>query len=124
MSVVVYHYKGCSTCRKARKFLEGAGVDALLVDLKESPPDAVRLAELHAHSGLPVKRFFNTSGQSYRGGGFKDRLPSMSDADAHAALAADGMLIKRPILVVGDTVVRVGFREPEWRAALGLEASS
>ena len=124
MSVVVYHYKGCSTCRRARKFLEAQGVAAVLIDLKESPPDAERLAALHGVSGLPVKRFFNTSGQSYRGGGFKDKLPGMTDADAHAALAADGMLIKRPILVIGDRVVKVGFREPEWRAALGLEASA
>ena len=123
MPVVVYHYKGCSTCRRARKFLEGLGVDAALIDLKENPPDAERLAALHAASGLPVKRFFNTSGQSYRGGGFKDKLPGMTDAEAHAALAADGMLIKRPLLVVDDRTVKVGFREPEWRAALGLAAT-
>ena len=124
MSVVVYHYKGCSTCGRARKFLEGQGVEAVLIDLKQTPPDASRLAALHAASGLPVKRFFNTSGQSYRGGGFKDKLPGMTDAEAHAALAADGMLIKRPLLVVEDRVVEVGFREPQWRAALGLEGST
>jgi len=122
MSVVVYHYAGCSTCRKARKFLKEVGIEAVLIDLKAAPPSAERIAELHAASGLPVKRFFNTSGQSYRGGGFKDKLPGMSEAQACAALAADGMLIKRPILVVDgeSTAVRVGFREPDWRTALTL----
>jgi len=124
MSVVVYHYKGCSTCRKARKFIEKVEQEAVFIDLKDSPPDAERLAALHAASGLPVKRFFNTSGQSYRNGGFKDRLAGMTDTDAHAALAADGMLIKRPILVVDDCTVKVGFREAEWRDALGLGASA
>lgn len=123
MSIVVYHYAGCSTCRKARAFLEAEGHNATLVDLKATPPAAATLAELHAASGLPVKRFFNTSGQSYRGGGWKDRLPDLTDAEAHAALAADGMLVKRPILSVthpdGRRSVAVGFREPQWRAALG-----
>ncbi len=125
MSVIVYHYAGCSTCRKARKFLKEAGQEAVLIDLKAAPPSLERIAELHGASGLPVKRFFNTSGQSYRGGGFKDKLPGMSESEAHAALAADGMLIKRPILVVdgAPVAVRVGFREPEWRTALGLEES-
>jgi arsenate reductase len=122
--ITVYHYAGCSTCRKARKFLVSHNVDVTLVDLKAHPPTADTLAELHASSGLPVKKFFNTSGQSYRGGGFKDRLPTMSDADAHAALAADGMLVKRPILSIqgasGTRVVLVGFKEAAWADALGV----
>ena len=128
MDITVYHYGGCSTCRKARKFLAAHDQTAVLIDLKAEPPSADTLAELHAASGLPVKKFFNTSGQSYRGGGFKDRLPSMSDVEAHDALAADGMLVKRPILSVtradGSRVVCVGFKEPSWASALGLEGSA
>ena len=128
MDITVYHYAGCSTCRKARKFLDSNGLDVTLVDLKASPPTVDILTDLHAVSGLPVKRFFNTSGQSYRGGGFKDRLPSMSDAQAHEALAADGMLVKRPILSVrdaqGNRTVLVGFKEPAWAEALGVETTS
>ena len=128
MDITVYHYGGCSTCRKARKFLAEHDLNADLIDLKAAPPSAATLAGLHASSGLPVKKFFNTSGQSYRGGGFKDRLPGMSDAEAHAALAADGMLVKRPILSVtradGSRTVCVGFKAPTWAAALGLEGLS
>ena len=128
MTITVYHYAGCSTCRKARKFLDARGLEVALVDLKASPPSSEVLAALHAASGLPVKRFFNTSGQSYRNGGFKDRLPSMSDAEAYDALGADGMLVKRPILVVdlpdGGQTVLVGFKEAAWSAALGVEASA
>ena len=125
MGITVYHYAGCSTCRKARKFLAEHHQEALLVDLKAAPPTAATLADLHAVSGLAVKKLFNTSGQSYRGGGFKERLPRMSDSDAHAALAADGMLVKRPILSVtrsdGSRAVCVGFKASSWAAALGLE---
>lgn len=124
MEITVYHYAGCSTCRKARKFLASHDLDVALVDLKASPPSAGALAELHASSGLPVKKFFNTSGQSYRGGGYKDRLPTMSDEAAYQALAADGMLIKRPILSIqaadGSRRVQVGFKEAGWSEALGV----
>ena len=125
MDITVYHYAGCSTCRKARKFLAEHDQTASLIDLKVAPPTAATLAGLHAVSGLAVKKFFNTSGQSYRGGGFKDRLPGMSEPEAHAALAADGMLVKRPILSVirsdGSRVVCVGFKASSWAAALGLD---
>jgi len=121
MDIVVYHYSGCSTCKKARRYLEGRGLTPTLVDLKASPPSAATLAELHAASGLPVKKFFNTSGRSYRGGGWKDKLPDLTDAAAHEALAADGMLIKRPILSVrrGDAhAVTVGFKDAVWDGIL------
>ncbi len=113
----LYWYAGCSTCKKALKFLREAGVEPTLVELKTDPPSAEQIADLHARSGLPLKRFFNVAGQSYRGGGFKDRLPSMSEAEQRQALAADGMLIKRPILDLGS-VVLVGFKAPEWEAAV------
>jgi len=124
MTIIYYHYKGCGTCRKARKFLDlldlgGASVEA--VDLVAESPDAGTLEGLWRRSGLPLRRFFNTSGQSYRQGGFKDRLDAMSEAEQLAALAADGKLVKRPILDLGDAGVLVGFREAEWTAALAAQ---
>lgn len=118
MTVTVYHYPNCSTCRGARKWLEGRGVDAKLVDLVATPPSEKKLKALWKASGLPLKKLFNTSGQSYKSGGFKDRLPAMSEAEQLAALAADGKLIKRPIVDLGDGRVLVGFREAEYAAQL------
>lgn len=116
--MILYHYPKCGTCRKARKWLDEQGVTVELVDLTIDTPDVKALTDLHSRSGLPLKRFFNTSGQSYRGGGFKDRLPSMSSDDQLAALAADGKLIKRPILDTGSTVL-VGFKADAWADAVG-----
>jgi arsenate reductase len=121
-TLTLYHYAGCSTCRKARKWLAARGLEVELVDLKAAPPTAARLGALLDASGLPMKRFFNTSGQSYRQGGWKDRLPGLDRAEALAALAADGMLIKRPVLVVerdgSVRGVRVGFKEALWAELL------
>jgi len=113
MTVTVYQYPKCSTCRKALKWLDARGVDYHSVDIVESPPSKTALKRHWKTSALPIKRFFNTSGQSYRGGGFKDTLPTMSDTAAIEALAADGKLIKRPLLVADDFVL-VGFREEEY----------
>lgn len=115
MAITVYQYPRCSTCRKALKWLEARGVAHETVDLVAEPPDATTLRALWERSGLPVARFFNTSGQSYRAGGFKDLLPKMSDDEALAALAADGKLVKRPLVDGGDFTL-VGFREPDWAA--------
>jgi arsenate reductase len=104
----VYHYPRCSTCRKAMKWLDERGVPYEDTDLVASPPSLSALRDLHRRSGLPLARFFNTSGESYRAGNFKDRLPGMSEADALAALAGDGKLIKRPIVDTGRAVL-VGF---------------
>ena len=117
MSATLYWYSGCSTCTSARKHLVGLGVEPTVVELKTDPPTPGVLADLHARSGLPLKKLFNTAGQSYRRGGFKDRLPGMSDADQYAALAADGMLIKRPILDLGHTVL-VGFKAAAYEGAV------
>jgi arsenate reductase len=121
-TLTLYHYAGCSTCRRARKWLSARGLEVELIDLKTAPPTAERLGALLDASGLPVKRFFNTSGQSYRQGGWKDRLPGLDRAQALAALAADGMLIKRPVLVHegGGAVlgVRVGFKDALWAELL------
>ncbi|MEM9865619.1 MAG: arsenate reductase family protein [Myxococcota bacterium] len=115
---VVYSYAKCGTCRKALRWLEDGGVDVKVVPIVESPPQKAELKRLWKRSGLPIRRFFNTSGQSYRQGGFKDRLSTMSDDEALEALAADGKLIKRP-LVVSEQAVLVGFREPDYEEAFG-----
>lgn len=114
-----YHYSGCSTCRKALSFLRASGVALEAVDLVTSPPDAATLARIWRASGLPLGRLFNTSGESYRAGDFRTRLATMSEAEQLAALAADGKLVKRPILDLGDRA-RVGFDEAGWREVLGI----
>ncbi len=114
--ISVYQYPRCSTCRKALKWLDARGIDYTATDIVASPPSRQVLEDLWRRSGLPLKRFFNTSGVSYRGGGFKDRLPTMSDADQLEALAADGKLIKRPVVDAGEASVLVGFKEAEYEA--------
>lgn len=118
MTLKIWHYEGCGTCKKARKYLDGKGVSYTLVPIVDKPPSFTALKKLHARSGLPIKRFFNTSGQSYRQGGFSVKLPEMSLDEALKALASDGKLIKRP-LVDGGSFVLVGFKEAEWDEALG-----
>jgi arsenate reductase len=114
MTIKMWHYAGCDTCRKARKWLANRRLDVELVPIVDHPPTVEELRSLWERSGLPLKKLFNTSGQSYRGGGFKDRLPTMSDEEALAALAADGKLIKRPLLDAGELAggrALVGFSE-------------
>lgn len=111
-------YPKCSTCQKAKKWLDAHGKAAEPRDIKSQPPTAEELSAWQEKSGLPLKKFFNTSGQSYRALGLKDRLDTMDRAEQLALLAEDGMLVKRPILVDGDTVL-VGFKEADWTAALG-----
>lgn len=111
----IYQYPKCGTCRKALKWLDAHGVEYESVDIVTNPPSRRELSALVKQSGLPVRKWFNTSGQSYRQGGFKEKLEKMNDSDAVAALAADGKLIKRPVLVDGDRVL-VGFDEGAYRA--------
>lgn len=108
-------YPKCSTCRKAKEFLLSRGLAFQERDIKEDRPTTEELREWHARSGLPLHRFFNTSGQLYRSLGLKDRLPSMTEDQQLALLAGDGMLVRRPILVSEDDVL-VGFRPGEWEA--------
>jgi arsenate reductase (glutaredoxin) len=115
MAVHVYQYPKCSTCRKALRWLEARGVAHTTTDLVATPIPAGKLRDLHRRSGLPIARFFNTSGESYRKGGFKDRLGSLSDAQAISELAKDGKLVKRPIVDAG-TAVLVGFDEKAYAA--------
>ena len=114
----VYEYANCGTCKKALKWLDAHGIEYATVPIVDKPPSKAALKKLWKRSGLPIKRFFNTSGKSYREGGFGKKLATMSDDDALAALAADGKLIKRP-LVDGGQFVLVGFKEAEYREAFG-----
>ena len=107
--VTVYHYPNCSTCRKARKWLEAEGVEHDLVNLVESPPSAAELGRILELAEVPFKKLFNTSGVVYREGGYKDRLQSMTQDEALASLATNGKLIKRPILLADDFAL-VGFK--------------
>ena len=111
-------YPKCSTCKRAKKWLDEHGVAYADRHIVEENPTAAELAEWQARSGLPVRRFFNTSGQLYRQMGVKAQLDAgMSDADAFDLLATNGMLVKRP-LVVGEDFVLVGFKEAEWSERL------
>lgn len=118
MPVLFIEYPKCSTCRKAKKWLDEHGINYTDRHIVEDNPTAEELAAWQERSGLPVRRFFNTSGMRYRELGIKAKLDAgMSDEDAFALLATDGMLVKRP-LVIADDAVLVGFREPAWEQAL------
>lgn len=110
-------YPQCTTCRKAKKWLDANGKQYTDRHIRDENPTEQELREWHAKSGLPLKKFFNTNGGLYRSLGLKDRLSSMSDEEQYALLASDGMLVKRPILVTGDSVL-VGFKEKEWTEIL------
>ena len=118
MRVHVYQYPKCSTCRKALKWLGERGVEHADSDLVAQPIPLAKLRELHKRSGLPVARFFNTSGESYRNGGLKEKLKKMSEAEALAALSKDGKLVKRPIVDTGKSVL-VGFDEDAYAEVFG-----
>lgn len=112
--VRVFSYKKCSTCRKALTWLQQAGVEFEEIDITVEPPTVAELRATLELSGLPLPKLFNTSGQSYRNGHFKERLPKMSDNQALSALHEDGKLIKRP-LVLGNQFALVGFNEEAYR---------
>lgn len=112
-------YPKCSTCRKAQKWLDEHDVDYDIRDIKTDNPDLAELELWHQASGLPLKKFFNTSGQLYRSLELSKKLPGMSDAEQYALLASDGMLVKRPILITDDNKVLVGFKEDQWAENLG-----
>ena len=106
-------YPKCSTCRRAKKYLEDKGIEFQDRHIVEENPTEEELTEWIRMSGLPAKRFFNTSGMKYRELGLKDRLPDMSEEEQIRLLAGDGMLVKRPLLIDGERVL-VGFKEKEW----------
>ena len=110
-------YSKCITCQKAQKWLDENGVFYTFRDIKMEHPTYEELSAWHRRSGLPLKRFFNTSGLLYKSMGLKDKLPQMSGDEMLKLLAADGMLVKRPLLV-GNDFVLVGFKEAEWAERL------
>ena len=110
-------YPKCSTCQKAQRWLDSRGIPYELRLIREENPDVDELRLWQQRSGLPLKRFFNTSGLQYKALNLKDRLPQMSEEEQLALLASDGMLVKRPLLV-GEDFVLVGFRENEYAERL------
>ena len=106
-------YPPCSTCKKAKKWLQDHDLTFTARHIKEENPTFEELSDWQAHSGLELKKFFNTSGLVYKNLGLKDKLPGMSREEQLRLLSSDGMLVKRPIVVDGDTVL-VGFREAQW----------
>lgn len=110
-------YPRCSTCQKAKKWLDEHGISYTARHIVEECPTEEELKEWQAASGLPLKKFFNTSGLVYKELQLKDRLPSMSEEEQRKLLAGNGMLIKRPLIVDGDTVL-TGFKEAEWEKSL------
>ncbi|MBO6240619.1 MAG: arsenate reductase family protein [Butyrivibrio sp.] len=113
----VYCYSKCSTCKKALKWLDDNGVSYEQADIKEQHPDEAVLREYYKKSGVPLKKFFNTSGKIYKDLELSKKLPDMSEDEQFRLLASDGMLVKRPLLVSGDRVL-TGFKEDEWKDAL------
>lgn len=116
-------YPQCSTCKKAQRWLEERGIAFETRNIKTNRPTLEELALWHGKSALPLKRFFNTSGQKYRELGLLERLGDMEEQEQLSLLAADGMLVKRPLLVDVDRVL-VGFREKEWEEAFADASDS
>jgi transcriptional regulator, Spx/MgsR family len=115
--MIFFNYNKCSTCIKARKFLEALNIDFISKDAKLDKPNKEDIKSWYEKSGLDIKKFFNTSGNVYKELGLKDKLAGMSLEDKLSLLASDGMLVKRPILVMEDRVL-LGFKEKEWEEAL------
>lgn len=113
----VFRISKMRTCKKAKKWLDEQGISYEDRHIIEDNPTAEELKDWHERSGLPLKRFFNTSGMKYRELGLKDKLPEMSEEEQYELLATDGMLVKRP-LVVGDDFVLIGFKEALWKETL------
>lgn len=116
-TILVYCYPKCSTCKKALQWSESHGILYKLLDIKAEHPDEAALRLYYTMSGLPLRRFFNTSGIPYREQGLSKKLPDMSEDEQLRLLASDGMLVKRPLLV-GNDFVLTGFREAEWAERL------
>ena len=113
----VYCYSKCSTCKKALKWLDEKKIEHEVIDIKADHPDEDALRKYYAISGLPLKRFFNTSGMQYRELELSKKLPDMGEEEQFRLLASDGMLVKRPLLV-GDGFVLTGFKQSEWEEKL------
>lgn len=117
MEILFYQYPLCSTCRKAAQWLREHHIEVTTRHIVETPPSAEELAQWIARSGLPLQKFFNTSGQHYRELNLKERIPTASPKELIALLASDGMLIKRPLLIADEQIL-VGFDPKRWEEAL------
>ena len=113
-------YPKCTTCQRAKKWLDDKKIDYELRDIKLDNPSLEELTEWYNKSGLPIKKFFNTSGLLYKSLDLKNKLPQMTEDEMLKLLATDGMLIKRPLLI-GDDFVLVGFKEVEWTTNIGVQ---
>ena len=118
--MVLVCYPKCTTCQKAKKWLEANNVAFEERNIKENNPAIEELKDWHKKSGLPLKKFFNTSGLLYKELKLKDKLPTMSEDEQFKLLASDGLIVKRPILI-SDGFVLVGFNETDWKTALGIK---
>jgi len=118
MKMLFICYPKCSTCKKAQSWLNEKGISYELRDIKENNPTYDELKKWHVASGLPLKRFFNTSGLLYKSMELKDKLPEMSEEEQLQLLATDGMLVKRPLLIAENGIVLTGFKEKEWEELL------
>ena len=118
MSLLFLEYPPCSTCKKAKSWLDAHGVQYTSRHIKDQNPSKEELKAWYQKSGLPLERFFNTSGLLYKEMKLKDKLPAMSEEEQLQLLATNGMLVKRPLLIDGDTVL-IGFKEAEWSEKLG-----
>ena len=110
-------YEKCSTCQRAKKWMDANGIEYTERPIKEQNPTVEELKLWHQKSGLPLKKFFNTSGLLYKDMKLKDKLPKMSEEEQYVLLATDGMLVKRP-MVIGEEFVLVGFKEADWEEKL------
>ncbi|WP_194191703.1 arsenate reductase family protein [Clostridium chrysemydis] len=117
MSILFVEYPKCTTCRKAKKWLQEKGLEFIDRDIKEDNPSKEELKKWLEMSGLPIKKFFNTSGMLYREKGMKDKINTLSEEELLDILSEDGMMVKRPIVVNGDKVL-VGFKEAAWEEDL------
>lgn len=117
MSYLFVEYPKCTTCKRAKKWLEQKGVDFIDRDIKLDNPTKEELKLWLDKSGLEIKKFFNTSGVLYREQGMKDKIKTLSEDELLDILASDGMMVKRP-LIIGEDKVLVGFKEPEWESNL------
>lgn len=113
MKYLLLEYPKCSTCKKAKAWLKEHEIEIVSRSIVEQNPTAEELKKWHKQSGLPLKRFFNTSGLLYKEQGLKDKLPFMSEEEQYQLLATNGMLVKRP-LVIGEDFILIGFKEKEW----------
>ena len=111
-------YPPCSTCKKAKAWLDSHALSYTSRHIKQENPTYEELRQWHSQSGLPLKKFFNTSGLQYRALELKDKLPTMTEEEQLRLLATDGMLVKRPVLIADDGTVLTGFRQEQWEQAL------